>query len=379
MTVDNTEHAVPFLPISADAHVNEPHNLWYERLPASMRDAAPRRIERERDGGWTLVVNGDQIGWQTVSAERATELEAERIGHATPEVRLQMMAEDGIGGEIVYPTIGLYMWDLRDGAVGAAACRVYNDWIDERLGSHPDRIKLAGLIPTWEVDAAIEEVQRIAGKGFASAMVPIVGSPPWNDPIYEPLWDAIDDTGLAVTMHQGTGQGDVEGGVFYRGPGSPGANILTAQTQAPRTTALLACSGVLERHPDLHVVLVEVNGGWLAWCMEVLDEFARANPRWTKPKLAELPSHYIARQIHCTFQNDPVAIANLPRTGSRTMLWGNDYPHDEGTFPHSQDVIDELFAGVGGDDRRRILADNAVEIFGFDPMMTRMPVAVGAA
>jgi predicted TIM-barrel fold metal-dependent hydrolase len=357
MTADATS-AGEFLPVSADAHVNEPHDLWYERLPSSMRDLAPRRIEQQDDGGWSLVVNGDEMGWQKVSAEKAAELESERIGHATPEIRLTMMAEDGIGGEMIYPTIGLYLWDIRDPEVGAASCRIYNDWIDERLGSHPERIKLAGMIPTWDVDVAIAEVHRIAGKGFASAILPIVGTPPWNAPTYERLWDAIDETGLAITMHQGTGQGDTGG----------------AQTQAPRATALLACSGVLERHPDLHVVLVEVNAGWLAWCMEVLDEFARAQPCCSKPPLKELPSHYIARQIHCTFQNDPAAIANLPLTGARTILWGNDYPHDEGTFPHSQKVIDKLFAEVTPQDRRRVLADNAVELFGFDPAVVHTPV-----
>jgi len=361
-----------FFPISADAHVNEPYDLWYERLPRSMRDLAPRRIEQESDGGWTLRIEGDPMTWQTVSRDKAEEIAANRTAEATVEVRLKAMAEDGVGAEIIYPTIGLYVWDIKDEAVGEASCRAYNDWMHERLGKC-DRIKLAGMIPTWQVDSAIHEVQRIAERGFASAMLPIVGTPPWNDAIYERLWAAIAETGLAVTMHQGTGQGATGGGVVYKGPGSPAANILTAQTQAPRTAALLAASGVLERYPEMHVVLVEVNGGWLAWCMEVLDEFARANPRWTKPKLRELPSHYISQQVHCTFQNDPIAIANLPMTGAKSMLWGNDYPHDEGTHPRSREVIEHLFASVDEESRHQILAGNAIEIFGFDPAITRTP------
>lgn len=363
-----------YLPLSADAHVNEPHNLWYERLPEELRDFAPRRIEQGAEGAWTLVVNGDRMGWQTISKEREQELEAERIGHATPAVRLEMMADDGIAGEVVYPTIGLYVWDIERGDVGQAACRIYNDWILERLSESGGRIKLAGMIPTWDIDDAVSEIQYIAGKGFAAAMMPLVGTPAWNDPQYEPLWDAISDTGIAVVMHQGTGQGATGGGVVYRGPGSPGANILTAQTQAPRTTSLLAGAGVFHRHPEMHVVLVEVNGGWLAWCMEVLDEFARANPRWTKPKLPELPSHYISRHIHCTFQNDPVAIANLPLTGPRTLMWGNDYPHDEGTYPRSQEVIANLFANVSEQDRRMILTQNTADVFGFDQSILTTPV-----
>jgi predicted TIM-barrel fold metal-dependent hydrolase len=210
------------------------------------------------------------------------------------------------------------------------------------------------MIPTWDIDDAVSEIQYIAGKGFAAAMMPLVGTPAWNDPQYEPLWDAISDTGIAVVMHQGTGQGATGGGVVYRGPGSPGANILTAQTQAPRTTSLLAGAGVFHRHPEMHVVLVEVNGGWLAWCMEVLDE--------------------LSRHIHCTFQNDPVAIANLPLTGPRTLMWGNDYPHDEGTYPRSQEVIANLFANVSEQDRRMILTQNTAEVFGFDQSILTTPV-----
>jgi predicted TIM-barrel fold metal-dependent hydrolase len=363
--------ATTIVPVSADAHVNEPHNLWFERLPESMRASAPRYIEPDSRGFHQLVVNDDPVGWKHVLPSRALELDEERIGAATPDVRLQMMADDGIGGEIVYPTIGLYIWDIADAGVGEESCRVYNDWMYERLGSASDRIKLAAMIPTWEVDAAIREVARSAERGFASAMMPLTGTPPWNAPEWDPLWAVLEETGLPATLHQGTGN---KGGIVYRGPGSAQANLLTAETQAPRTVALLTCSGTLERHPGLHVVLVETNGGWLAWCMELLDEYSSD---WSRPALAELPSHYIARQVHCTFQNDPVAIANLPLIGAQTLLWGNDYPHGEGTYPNSQKVIGELFRDVGHDDRQRILADNAIEIFGFDREVVSEPVQMG--
>jgi predicted TIM-barrel fold metal-dependent hydrolase len=349
--------------ISADAHIDEPHDLWFERMDARLRDRAPRRIQAEQEGGWSLVVDDNPVGWVDLTAEEAEANEEARIAAAAPDVRLEMLRTDGVNGEIIYPTIGLYAWNIEDPAVGLASCVIYNDWILERLGGN-DRIKLAAMIPTWDVDMAIDEVQRVAGDASVSGLLlPLVGTPEWNLPVWEPLWAVIEETGLPAVMHQGTGH-DM---IFYRGWGSPTANLLTTQSMAPRATALLSCSGVLERFPDLHVVLVEVNAGWLAWTMSTLDEYYLAHQKngWTKPILAALPSHYVRRQVHATFQDDPVALHNIALTGSDCLLWGNDYPHPESTYPDSNKVLDRLLAGVDVDDAHAVVFDNAARIFGF--------------
>lgn len=348
--------------ISADAHVDEPHDLWFERLPAGMRETAPRRIEANADGGWTLVVDGNELGWNDISAENAELKEQERVAAAAPDVRLDMMRTDGLHGEIIFPTIGLYIYNISDPEVGRASCEVYNDWIREQLAGDP-RIKLAMMLPTWDVDMAIAEVERTAGDpSVGGLLLPLVGSPEWNMPQWEPLWSVVAETGKPIVMHQGTGH-DM---IFYRGWGSATANLLATQSLAPRATALLSCGGVLERHPGLHVVLVEVNAGWIAWTMSTLDNYYRDHAGWSKPKLQELPSDYIRRQVHATFQDDPVAINNLNLTGAACLLWGNDYPHPESTYPHSDEILDGLLANVSEADARAITSGNAMRLFGFD-------------
>ena len=122
-------------------------------------------------------------------------------------------------------------------------------------------------------------------------------------------------------------------------------------------------------------MLVEVNAGWIAWTMSTLDEYYDAHREcWTKPKLAELPSHYIRRQIHATFQDDPVALHNIRFTGTDCLLWGNDYPHPESTYPDSNKVLDDLLVDVDDDDARDVVFDNARRLFGFSEAM-REPVA----
>jgi predicted TIM-barrel fold metal-dependent hydrolase len=348
--------------ISSDAHVEEPHNLWYERLDESLREFAPRRIQSDETGSWTLVVDGDPIGWAGMSAEDARAQDEARIAAIAPEVRFDMMRTDGTNGEIVIPTIGMFAWGITHAEVGRACCRIYNDWIRERLGGH-QRIKLAAMLPTWEIAMAVEEIERVVGDpDIGALLLPLVGTPEWNMPHWEPLWKVLSQTGKPVMMHQGTGH-DM---LFYRGWGSPTANVMATQSMASRATALLACGGVLERYPDLHFVLVEVNGGWLAWTMHTLDEYYQAHAHLAKPKLAELPSEYVRRQIHATFQDDPVGLHNIPLTGSDCLMWGNDYPHAEGIYPNSNKVLAQILTDVSYDDAVKVTSGNAAKLFGFD-------------
>jgi len=361
--------------VSADSHVNEPHDLWFDRLPAGLRDRAPRRIQRTPEGPWEIVLNGSLLGWANLDATEAERMEAEREAEASIDVRLAMLATEGISAEVVYPTIGLYGWSLPDAELGVACCRAYNDWIFERLGGLSARVRLAAMIPTWSPAGAIAEIERSAARGFATALVPIIASPDWNHRQWEPMWSALTAAGLPAAMHQGTGHEMI----WVRGPGAATTNLVATQAVAPRTATLLAASGVLERHPDLHVVLVEVNAGWLAWTMHTADEYYLAHAHWSHPKLTELPSHYLRNQVHATFQRDPVGVANRGLTGVECLMWGGDYPHPETTYPHSLDVLAELFVDVAPADAAAIAGGTAARIFGFDGAALAVTAAAGRA
>ena len=95
----------------------------------------------------------------------------------------------------------------------------------------------------------------------------------------------------------------------------------------------LIAGGALMKHPDLKFVVVECGAGWLAWLLYVLDEQYDKKHMWIRPKLDLKPSEYFARQGHVTFSDDPMALRLLDFTGADKLMWGSDYPHDEGTFP----------------------------------------------
>ena len=127
--------------------------------------------------------------------------------------------------------------------------------------------------------------------------------------------------------------------------------------------------------------MVEVNAGWMAWTMSTLDEYylAHRDIGWTKPILAELPSHYLRRQVHATFQDDPVAIHNIPFTGTDCLLWGNDYPAPREHVPRTRTRCStRLLVDVDDDDARAVVFDNARALFGFSQSV-REPVAGAGA
>lgn len=369
--------------VSADSHVNEPRDLWSANLPPAMRDLAMRGIQAGDDGGWELIFDGRHM---LVGSDD----ERERLAVNTPARRLEVMRSEGIVGECVFPTIGLYVWMLTDPDGGRVSCRIYNEWIADALASRSARFKCAGLVPTWRLADALAEIAFIAEAGLGAIMLPAVATPAYNHRDWEPVWSLAAETGLPIVMHQGTGH-DM---IWYRGPGATVANLLSTQSIGPRTAAMLATSGVLERHPDLHVVFVEYNAGWLAWTMDTIDYYnvafsamttaTQGSARLDKsgkpprpviyPDLAEPPSFYVRRQIHATFQDDKVALNNLNLTGTQCVLWGSDFPHHEGTFPHSRESVDRLSATLSDDDARAIFRENALALFHFDPVALSEPV-----
>jgi len=171
-----------------------------------------------------------------------------------------------------------------------------------------------------------------------------------------------------------------------------GGNTGAASPQ--RIIAGLVSGGVCERFPDLHVNLVEFSAGWLVSYLGFLDKSWKTgtgqDPDWwlgfwddsrpqnDQPGMGRLfavndrwpwplkPSEYVQRQIHVQFADDPTAVKARHITGLSTVIWGNDYPHAEGTFRSSAECIAENFVGVNDEDRAAILGGTLARVVGFD-------------
>jgi predicted TIM-barrel fold metal-dependent hydrolase len=359
--------------VSADSHVVEPAELWKERLPKSLRERAPHR--RIRDDGvaeFVVEADGELLSVITANPENAlqdagaAERQPNAEGGYNASRRLADIEADGVWAEILYPTTGLWAWSMTDPTLKLECSKVYNDWIVETFAASSKRFVCGAMIPLDDIDAALVEIERAAGMGCRSIMLPMVppAGRPYFLPDYDRIWAAAQGAGLPLTFHVITGfsASDVQQYDVERVPPAVlKGGMITVTFPAPVLITHTVMSGVLDRFPELQLVLVETQTAWLAWVMEELDKASQSGVG--RYDLGELPSHYIRRQIHATFMDDRVGLHNIEFTGARPLLWGSDYPHSEGTWPNSQQELDKIFAGVSLSDRAAITGGTAAEIF----------------
>jgi predicted TIM-barrel fold metal-dependent hydrolase len=292
------------------------------------------------------------------------DLERAEAGGWDPKLRIRDQDRDGIAAEVVFPTLSLQSsFSTPDPELQLALSRAYNDWAAEIFSPYPDRFAAAAIVPMLDVALACEEAKRVHAMGLRTLFLPArVESRPYNRPEYDRFWALVQELDLPLTFHAGTGHEPR----IESGPGGAVINyLLGAQIDGPHVLLYFAAGGILDRFPKLRIVTVETGSSWLAWVMTQMDEIYEKHHMWASPKLSTKPSEFVRRQCHVTFQNDPVGVANRTFTGVEPLMWGSDYPHHEGTWPHSHEVMDRVLTGVSPDEKRMILGGTAARIFGF--------------
>jgi predicted TIM-barrel fold metal-dependent hydrolase len=255
-----------------------------------------------------------------------------------------------------------------------AMCRTWNRWVvgemgDHMLGERPTMLPMA-LIASGDQAGAMEEIVWAADNGFRGVCLgnsPVYGPTEfgklqYNDPSFEPMWSQLEDAGLVVTFHVSTGKDP-------RASGGNGGAIINYVCHSMETTieplVQMIASGVFERHPRLQAGLVESGVGFVPWLVETLDHAYRAHHFWVRPVIPELPSFYFRRNCFATFQLDYAGMQLVEALDLvDTMMWANDYPHHEGSWPHSADAIERMMGHLSDESRAKILGLNAARVFG---------------
>jgi predicted TIM-barrel fold metal-dependent hydrolase len=357
--------------ISADDHIDLrylPRDLWQARVPAALRERAPR-VEETPQGpvwvcgerSWGPWGRGGHSGLKW--ALDRVELADDAPRPTTPHLRLADMDRDGVDATVMYGPVALLEAD--EPAVRQLCYTAYNDWLAEFCAAEPRRLIGAGILPADDPTLATRELERLAARGMRHAMLlAAVADPPIYHPAWDPFWAAAAETGIPIGLHLIVRPPDV----------SPDVNPLAASAsngvQAPLQLvdplAVLIFGGVLERYPNLRLVLAESGIAWLPFTIQRMDreyrKYQEVRDVWAArgyppPRLK--PSEYFRRQVWATFQDDAVGLAMLSYIGEDRVMWASDYPHPDSTWPHSRQVIAAQMADLPEPARRKVVCDNA--------------------
>jgi predicted TIM-barrel fold metal-dependent hydrolase len=386
--------ARPFL-FSCDAHIAEPADLFTSKLPAELQQWAISGTKTE-DGKYIVTKIGEQEilkvrmnfhGHKTgetadmiVAAEAETgegdrsctdenenfisdcAIDTKRRGARDLELRAEDMDRDGVDAELVFPSLGLMLPRIPDREGQRESCKVYNDWAWEYCAPLRERLIPAAMIPCLDLDDALEECKRTAALGYAAFCL-WEGMDNYNDPAWDPIFAFAGDNDIPLVFHTGVGNTGIRA---LKGPGSAMFNYTRQMNDAVDIITALVAGGVLDRNPSAHILFAEHSAGWLWGLAERMDEIYAGHAPAVHPKLSRLPSQIVRDQVHCALQNDTGSIATRRGVGIDALLFATDYPHSEGTFPFSQDVVDRMMAehpDATMDEFVAVLGGNAAKLF----------------
>ncbi len=374
---------------SFDSHVVEAREV-FEGLEGQFGHRAPR-IERDwkgRPGDWVVLPSGPPIpvGRLGIAGNRLDDPKTtERIalgysglnpGVRDPHKRLDEQEQDGIVGEVMYPSINMFTFAIPDRDVAKTVFERHNDWIVDYCSPDRDRLIGIGCLPIPDVDAALAEMTRAADRGVRGFAIPAHVSPdkPYCHPDYDRFWAAAQDFGVPLTMHIFTGT-SLDGGMppHWGLPATTIKGYTLSMTSAINTLIDLTCGGVCERFPKLKLVFSEYEIGWVAHVLQRLDHAYYRAPEYAAEGLSLKPSEYFRRQMYVTFEDDEIGILTRHHIGVDRMLWGNDYPHHDAIWPHSMETLDRILTDVSEEERVKLCWSNGLELYGIDPAKLPQP------
>jgi predicted TIM-barrel fold metal-dependent hydrolase len=373
---------VPSALFSVDDHIVEQPDLYFDRVPAKLRDRAPRMIQSKDDEYW--VFDGERVPTYGAGLESAAgrdprdwrmdpafRLDEMRPGCYDPKARLADMDLDGVAVETLFPSamarfVGDRFLHHPDKELSAACIRAYNDFMLEVWrGEDPDRFVPVMLLPLWDPSATADEIRRtvdLGAKTVAGAMqLHNLGYPPAYDPHWDPMWSAITETGVPVSCHSHTTstQAPATAGII---PGSIGIGFgaMTA------TAEMLFTPQLFERWPELRLLVTEGGIGWVPYLLD-RAEWAWDVHRhsWASMGRDDFPHPVKTFRDHFTvcFIDDPAGLAMREFIGVDQITFETDYPHTDCLWPNARETLTKSLEGCTTEEAEKIAHGNAERLF----------------
>jgi predicted TIM-barrel fold metal-dependent hydrolase len=379
--------------IDSDTHLTEPADVWTARVPARWKDKVPhvRWVEETKSECWFVgdqkmydVGSSANAGWPIPFPSHPPTYKDAHPASYDAGARLKYMDSIGCWAQVVYPNVGGFgsqeFLKMGDSELMLACVQAYNDFQRDWASPDPRRFVTMIALPFWDVDQSVREIERSAKKGHKGVLFTAApqdyGLPVLADRHWDPLWQAAQDHDLPISFHIGSGNFLEESKDNYT-PKRLKADGW-AVTYARTTTKLLLSnaeqlgdlllSGILPRYPKLKFVSVESGIGWIPFLLESTDyHFHAADVRGARPEFTMLPSEYFQRQVYgCYWFEKDVSDDLLDKVGVDKIMFETDFPHVTCLYGNVDESIE---AGIGGKSaavQRRILFDNAAELYKVD-------------
>lgn len=389
--------------VSSDSHAGMPKERWPDYLPERYHELLPGLREDNVIYPTAIALLGARQGLSTHPEHKAAHT-TDWHGLHDPVLRLADMDREGITAELVY--LGdSRLGDLFHNVTGRtypldaweAGAQGWNRWAHDAFGFAMDRFLVTAAIgPCVDMDAAVAEIEWVADRDFTGTYCPGYmhhpEMPPLYDAYWEPFWTACEARNIAVVVHAGFGT--EQGAVFpeiermyndvAKAAGSTDPDALFAHAAAisdesaqffgdflnhnvdsRRPMWQLMLGGVFDRHPQLKFVPTEIRLDWIPATLRHLDKVYAENREDLPAK--RLPSEYW--QTNCLAGASfihKVEVEMRHEIGIETILFGRDFPHPEGTWPHTRDWLHDAFADVPEGELRLMLGENAIRFFDLD-------------
>jgi predicted TIM-barrel fold metal-dependent hydrolase len=357
--------------ISADSHITEAPNTYTDFIDAKYKDTAPYLIEGQegvpfmvRDMGLMKIGPASAAGIPAPDRRKTMlTLNDMHRGGFDSAYRLAAQDRDGIAAEVVYPTLGMLLCSHPDINYKEACFKAYNRWLVEYCSVDPERILGAGQTAMRTPEDGIKDLAEIKAQGHRGVMMPgMPGLEDYDSRIYDDFWEAAAESGLVVAFHILT-VGGLE--IPTRGPK---INLFMNTSRAVQDViGMMIFGGVFERHPKLKMVCVEGDAGWVPHYAHRIDRgYMEQRHNLPSDDLAQMPSEYLLDRIYFTFQDDPIAFRFADAMNYKRLMWANDYPHSDSTWPHSKSYLDRHTKFTTPEQTQAILCGNVAELYGID-------------
>lgn len=369
--------------IDADGHILEPPDLWEKYLEPKYRDRAMRirtnsdgleYIEIDNKPSWMYAGFPGQLGAMgeeniDPSPER-TYLGCAPFGSMDPKERLVRMDREGLTKSVLYPTLALFLYEVKDPELATAYCRAYNRWIVDFCSDSGGRLVPIAQVSLEDPQAAAQELERAVKAGAKGGFfLPFS----WNrkspgHPDYDALWAKAQELDVPLSIHPTADPPQLD--VHKRFPELVPSemfsftwymDVLVAQGMMQSFVSLFHY-GLFDRFPTVKMVVLESQAGWIGYLLDRMDAVYRG-PLGKTTGMKESPSTYFKRQCWISADPDEKTVSSVINVvGSDRFFWASDFPHPD-HISHYMEALGEMLEPLSEKSRQQILWQNVSEVY----------------